>query len=234
MKNKLKFVALFVSVLLLLSAVSIIAKVSSQPSYVIVVAPQEKDEWKPVIDRLLLYHPGAAVLTLPSDLQSKVMEVERQVRFLQMDGSLKIYLWYAYYAWGIRSIPVPMGYLVAGSEEEDNAILYLDRAKAEIRNLFQNWFEAELGYQPHYVALVGDIKTRRSDWVSALGLTVWWNPSLSYPADAWPSSMNGQQVPVPYLPFVIDECLAWYGYAVGRITGLTVDDALALVDREGT
>jgi hypothetical protein len=100
--------------------------------------------------------------------------------------------------------------------------------------MFQNWFEAELGYQPHYVALVGDIKTRRSDWVSALGLTVWWNPSLPYPADAWPSSINGQQVPVPYLPFVIDECLAWYGYAVGRITGLTVDDAVALVDRAGT
>jgi hypothetical protein len=234
MKSKLKFAALFVSALLLVSAASITTKASGASSYVIVVAPQEKDEWKPVIDRLLFYHPGAVVLTLPSDLQSKVMEVERQVRFLQMDGSLKIYLWYAYYAWGIRSIPVPMGYLVAGSEEEDNAILYLDRAKAEICNMFQNWFKAELGYQPHYVALVGDIKTRRSDWVSALGLTVWWNSSLPYPADAWPSSINGQQVPVPYLPFVIDECLAWYGYAVGRITGLTVDDALALVDRAGT
>jgi hypothetical protein len=116
-----------------LPAVSITTKASSGSSYVIVVAPQEKDDWKPVIDRLLYYHPGAVVLTLPTDIQSKVMDVERQVRFLLMDGSLKVYLWYAYYAWGLRSIPVPMGYLRAGNEEEINAILHLDRHKAEIR-----------------------------------------------------------------------------------------------------
>jgi hypothetical protein len=233
-KMNSKIVALFVAILLLVPAVSITTKASNGSSYVIIIAPQEKDEWQPVVDRLLYYHPEAVVLTLPTDIQSEVMDIERQVRFLLMDGSLKEYLWYAYYVWHIRSIPVPMGYLRAGSEEEINAILYLDRHKAEIRDLFQNWFETELGYQPHYIALVGDIKTRRSDWVSALGLTVWWNTSLPYPADAWPSSINGQQVPVPYLPFVIDECLAWYGYAVGRITGLTVDDAVALVDRAGT
>jgi len=187
-----------------------------------------------VIDRLLYYHPQAVVLVLPPEIQSVVMDLDRQVKYLLMDGGLKIYLWIAYYSWGYRSIPVPMGYYRSGDKAQINVILHLDRHKADVRDLFHDWFEAELGYQPHYVALVGDIKTRRSDWVSALGMAQWWDSSLPFPADAWPSSMNAQQVPVAYCPFVIEECLSWYGYACGRITGDTVADAVALVDRAGT
>jgi len=234
MNRKLKLAALFVALLLFAPTLLIKTSTANDGSYVIVVSPQEQEEWQQVIDRLLFYHPSAVVLTLPPDIQSQVMDLERQVKFLLMDGSLKTYLWYAYYIWGIRSIPVPMGYINSGSRQESNVILHLDRHKADVRDLFHDWFEEELGYQPHYVALVGDVKTRRSDWVSALGMDVWWDPTLPYPADAWPGSMTGQQVPVAYLPFVVDECLAWYGYAVGRITGLTIDDAVALVDRAGT
>jgi hypothetical protein len=162
------------------------------------------------------------------------MDLDRQVKFLLMDGGLKVYLWLEYYAWGMRSIPVPMGYYRSGDKAQINVILHLDRHKADVRDLFHDWFEAELGYQPHYIALVGDIKTRRSDWVSAMGMSIWWDPTLPYPADAWPSSISAQQVPVAYLPFVIEECLSWYGYACGRITGDTIADAVALVDRAGT
>jgi hypothetical protein len=229
-----KFVAIFVAILLLLPISSFVTSVKGSDSYVIIVAPQEHADWQPVIDRLLYYHPGAVVLELPPQIQSVVMDLDRQVKFLLMDGGLKIYLWLEYYAWGGRSIPVPMGYYRAGDKAQTNVILFLDRHKAEVRDLFQNWFKKALGYQPHYVALVGDIKTRRSDWVSALGMSIWWDLSLPYPADAWPSSMTAGQVPVAYLPFEIEECLSWYGYACGRITGDTVADAVALVDRDGT
>jgi hypothetical protein len=235
LKRKSELVPLLIAVLLLTSAFSIVApgQGNSNESYVIVVAPQEEPDWQPVINRLLYYHPGAIVLTLPENLQHTVMEAERQFRFLLMDGSLKAYLVYAYYFWGLRSIPVPPGYLRSGDIQEMEAIKYLDSKKAEIYRLFYKWFGDELGYQPHFVAMVGDTKTRRSDWVSALGMATWWDPSLPYPADAWPSSINAGQVPVGYLPFVVDEVLAWYGYAVGRIAGLTIDDAVALVDRAG-
>jgi hypothetical protein len=232
MRNK--FFAISVVIVLLLSMVSFIRSAQGNSSYVIIVAPQEQEEWKPVIERLQYYHPGAVVLVLPPEIQSVVMDLDRQVKYLLMDGGLKTYLWIAYYMWGYRSIPVPMGYYRSGEEAQTNVILHLDRHKADVRDLFRDWFEKELGYQPHYIALVGDIKTRRSDWVSALGMDMWWNPALPYPADAWPSSINAQQVPVAYCPFVIEECLSWYGYACGRITGLTVDDAVALVDRAGT
>jgi len=233
--KKLAMSALLITMLAVLSVLSCPSAIgSSIHPYVIVVALQEKDAWSPVIARLRYYHPEATVLTLPKDIQKVVMDVERQVRFLMMDGSLKSYLFYAYYFWYVRSIPIPPGYVASGNSQQMNAIIYLDKHKAEIIRLFHDWFEKELGYQPHYIALIGDIKTRRSDWSSALGITTWWDPNLAYPADAWPNSINAQQVPVPYLPFVIDECLAWYGYAVGRITGLTVDDAVALVNRAGT
>lgn len=232
--KKLEFVALLTAMLLLLPMFSFVTVTSGNNSYVIIVAPQEEDAWEPVIDRLLYYHPGAHVLVLPPEIQSVVMDLDRQVKYLLMDGGLKTYLWIAYYAWGYRSIPVPMGYYRSGDKAQTNVILYLDRHKADIRDLFHDWFEAELGNQPHYVALVGDIKTRMSDWVSALGMSKWWDASLPFPADAWPSSMSAQQVPVAYCPFVIEECLSWYGYACGRITGDTVADAVALVDRAGT
>jgi len=234
-RKKLEFAALLTAMLLLTSMVSFFAPTKSTPSedYVIIVASQEQTEWQPVIDRLLYYHPTAVVLTLPENIQGTIMEAERQVRYLLMDGSLKAYLVYAYYFWGLRSIPVPPGYLRSGDILETEAIKHLDSKKAEIYSLFYNWFEEELGHQPHYVAMVGDTKTRRSDWVSALGMTTWWDDSLPYPADAWPTSITAQQVPVGYLPFVADECLSWYGYAVGRIAGLTIDDAIALVNRAG-
>jgi len=208
-----KFVAIFVAMLLLLPMFSFVTSASSDGSYVIIVAPQEQTDWQPVINRLLFYHPTADVLVLPPEIQSVVMELDREVKFLLMDGGLKVYLWYMYYVWSMRSIPVPMGYYRSGDKAQINVILYLDRHKADVHHLFYNWFERELGYQPHYIALVGDIKTRRSDWVSAMGMTLWWDESLPYPADAWPSSINAEQVPVAYLPFVTEECLSWYGYA---------------------
>jgi len=234
MANNKKFVVLLVTMLLFVSTFSFLSNATSNSdSYVIVVAPQEAEEWEPAIDKLLEYHPDAVVLILPENIQATVMEVGRQYKCLLMSGSLKTYLFYAYYVWGIRSIPVPWGYIYSGSQLENQAIQYLDRQKAHIRSLFHNWFEQELGYQPHYIAFVGDIKTTREDWVSALGMETWWDDTLPYPADAWPSSINAGQVPVAYLPFVVDECLAWYGYAVGRITGLTVQDAVDLVERAG-
>ena len=232
--NKCKFTAVSTVVLLFLGLLISSFQVNAIENcscYVIVVAPQEYVEWKPVIDKLKLYHPGAVTLVLPSDIQNAVMNLERHVRYLTMDGLLKMYLWLMYYVWGGRSIPVPMGYYKAGWEELINSILFLDRHKAEVHGLFYNWFQTELGHQPHYIATIGDIKTRRSDWLKALGMATWWNTSLKYPADAWPMSINCSQVPVAYLPIEVDECLAWYGYAVGRITGLTVDDAVALVKR---
>jgi len=234
MNKTVKIGALIVAVMFLASLMLPFAtRETPNNSYVIIVAPQEHTAWQPVIDELLIYHPSAVVLELPPDIQSVVMDLDRQVKYLLMDGGLKIYLWLEYWAWGMRSIPVPMGYYRSGDKAQINVILHLDRHKADVRDLFHNWFEEELGYQPHYVALVGDTKTRRSDWVSAMGMTLWWNTSLPFPADAWPSSISAQQVPVAYCPFVIEECLSWYGYACGRITGNTVADAVALVDRAG-
>jgi hypothetical protein len=232
MNRKLRLVALFVAIIFLVPTVSITAS-STDESYVIIVAPQEQEAWQPVIDELLIYHPTATVLVLPPEIQSAVMDLDKQVKVLLMDGGLKVYLWYAYYVWGIRSIPVPWGYIYAGDHAQTNVILHLDRHKADVRDLFHDWFEEELGYQPHYIALVGDTKTRRSDWVGALGMDIWYDESLPYPADAWPQSMNAQQVPVAYLPFEVEECLAWYGYACGRITGDTIEDAIGLVERAG-
>jgi hypothetical protein len=229
-----KFVAISVTIFLLLSMTAFVRSSNGNDSYVIIVAPQEQADWQPVIDELLLYHPNAVVLVLPPEIQSVVMDLDRQVKYMLMDGGLKVYLWLEYWAWGSRSIPVPMGYYRSGDKAQTNVILHLDRHKADVRDLFYNWFEKELGHQPHYVALVGDIKTRRSDWVSAMGMTLWWDYSLPYPADAWPSSISAQQVPVAYCPYVIEECLSWYGYACGRITGDTIADAVALVDRAGT
>lgn len=82
--KKLVFLAVSISVLLLTStfAFAMPAKGNYDESYVIVVAPQEKTEWQPVINRLLVYHPSAIVLTLPEQIQTTVMEVERQFRFL--------------------------------------------------------------------------------------------------------------------------------------------------------
>lgn len=234
-KKKLGFAASFITALLLISLFSFFLPAKSIPreGYVIIVAPQEQTEWQPVVDRLLYYHPAAVVLTLPENIQKTVMEVERGFRHLLMAGSLKSYLVYAYYAWGYRSIPVPIGYLRSGDILETEAIKFVDTKKAEIFSLFYHWFEQELGHQPYYVAMVGDTKTRRSDWVSALGMATWWDTSLPYPADAWPDSITASQVPVGYLPLLADECLAWHGYAVGRIAGLTIADAVALVDRAG-